>query len=143
MPRILGIDLGEKRIGIAVSDALNIIAQGVGVIERRGIKDDVKKIQDLIKQHDISKIIIGLPVNMDGTKGKSARIAIDFADLLKSETSVSIEMIDERLTTRQGERVLLEADVSRRKRKAHIDKIAAQLILQNYLDSYVQKDNSL
>lgn len=134
MSRILAFDFGEKKIGVAVSDALNITAQSVGVIERRGIKNDIKKIQDLVREYEAVKLIVGLPLNMDGTKGKSAKLAIDFVEAVKKEIQVDVEMIDERLTSAQGERILLEADMSREKRKKNIDKIAAQLILQSYLD---------
>lgn len=141
MTRILGLDFGEKRIGVAVTDGLNITAQAVGTIERKGIKSDIRKIAELIKEYGASKVIIGLPFNMDGTKGKSANLAIDFANVLKKELGAQVEMVDERLTTSQGERVLLEADLSRKKRKKNIDKIAAQLILQSYLDSKTAKRN--
>ena len=140
MHRILSLDFGEKRIGVAVSDALNITAQSVGTIERKGIKNDLKKIGELVKEYEAGKIIVGLPLNMDGTKGKSANCAIDFVKELKKEIQVEVEMLDERLTTAQGERIFLEADMSRKKRKQNLDKIAAQLILQNYLDLHVQKD---
>jgi len=136
MPRILALDFGEKRIGVAVSDALNIIAQSVGTIERRGIKNDLKKIKDLVREYAAETLIVGLPLNMDGTEGKSANRALDFVNELKKEIDIRVEMADERLTTRQGERIFLEADLSRKKRKKNIDKIAAQLILQNYLDSH-------
>jgi len=134
MQRILALDLGEKRIGVAVSDALNIIAQSVGTIERKGIKNDLKKIRDLIQEYNADRLIVGLPLNMDGTKGKSANLAIDFVDEIKKEIQIKVEMVDERFSTAQGERIFLEADVSRKKRKKMIDKIAAQLILQNYLE---------
>jgi len=142
MQRILSLDFGEKRIGVAVSDALNIIAQSVGTIERRGIKNDLKKIKDLVREHDAGMLIVGLPLNMDGTEGKSANRAIDFVNELKKEIDIRVEMADERLTTAQGERIFLEADLSRKKRKKNIDKIAAQLILQSYLDLHVQKDRT-
>jgi putative Holliday junction resolvase len=138
MQRILSLDFGEKRIGVAVSDALNIIAQSVGTIERKGIKNDLKKIKDLVQEHDAGMLIVGLPLNMDGTEGKSANRAIDFVNELKKEINIRIEMADERLTTAQGERIFLEADLSRKKRKKNIDKIAAQLILQNYLDLHAR-----
>ncbi len=131
---MLGLDFGEKRIGVAVSDALNIIAQSVGTIERKGIKNDLKKIRDLVREYDAARLIVGLPLNMDGTEGKSANRAVDFVNELKKEINIRVEMVDERLTTAQGERIFLEADLSRKKRKKNIDKIAAQLILQNYLD---------
>ena len=134
MQRALALDLGEKRIGVAVSDPLNIIAQAIGTIQRKDIKSDLKTIADFLKEYKADKLIIGLPLNMNGTKGKSAKLAIDFAEALKKEIQVDVEMIDERLTSAQGERIFLEADMSREKRKKNIDKIAAQLILQNYLD---------
>ena len=135
MQRALALDLGEKRIGVAVSDPLNIIAQSVGTIQRKDIKSDLKKIADFVKEYRADKLVIGLPLNMNGTKGKSANLAIDFVEAVKKEIQVDVEMIDERLTSAQGERILLEADMSREKRKKNIDKIAAQLILQTYLDS--------
>ena len=134
--RILALDLGEKRIGIAVSDALNITAQSVGTIERRAIKSDLKRIDDLIKEYGAGRLVVGLPLNMNGTKGKSANLAIDFVNELKKEIKIEVELVDERLTTAQGERIFLEADLSRKKRRKNLDKIAAQLILQNYLDSH-------
>ena|SRR3989338_5937204 len=140
MQRILALDFGEKRIGVAVSDPLNIIAQSIGTIERKGIKNDLKKVGELVEEYGARKIIVGLPLNMDGTEGKSANRAIAFVKELKKEVQVEVEMLDERLTTAQGERVFLEADMSRKRRKQNLDKIAAQLILQNYLDSHVQKD---
>jgi len=140
MERILALDFGEKRIGVAVSDSLNIIAQSVGTIERKGIKNDLKKIAELVKEYEAGKMIVGLPLNMDGTEGKSASRAINFVNDLRKEIQIEVEMLDERLTTAQGERVFLEADMSRKKRKQNLDKIAAQLILQNYLDSHVQKN---
>jgi len=133
--RILALDLGEKRIGVAVSDAMNIIAQSVGVIERKGLKNDFQKIKDLIKEYGAGLVIVGLPLNMDGSQGKSANLAIDFVSAMKKEIQVRVEMLDERLTSAQGERIFLEADISRKKRKKNIDKVAAQLILQSYLDS--------
>ena len=140
MQRALSLDLGEKRIGVAVSDPLNIIAQSVGTIQRKDIKSDLKKIADFVKEYRADKLVIGLPLNMNGTKGKSAKLAIDFVETVKKEIQIDVEMIDERLTSAQGERIFLEADMSREKRKKNIDKIAAQLILQSYLDLHVQKD---
>lgn len=140
MPRVLALDVGEKRIGIAVSDALNITAQGLETIERKDTEGVLNRIRSLVKEYDIAKIIIGMPFNMDGREGFSAKLTHEFTSLLKKEMPISVETIDERLTTAQGERVLLEADVSRKKRKRSIDRIAAQLILQLYLDSHVQEN---
>ena len=132
MKRILAIDFGEKRLGLAVSGPLNITAQGLETVKR---KDSLKAIKSLISQYVISKIVVGLPLNMNGTKGARAVATEEFVESLKKGTGIDIELIDERLTSAQGERMLLEADVSRSKRKSSIDKIAAQLILQTYLDS--------
>lgn len=135
--RILALDLGEKRIGVAVSDALNITAQGVMVINHSSQKGTLDSIKGLVKEYDVGKIIVGIPINMDGSKGARAKSSEEFVSLLSREVPISVETVDERLTTAQGERVLLEADVSRRKRKRSIDKIAAQLMLQTYLDKNV------
>lgn len=134
MRRILGLDVGERRIGVALSDALGITAQGLETIERENALVEIK---DLIKEHDIKTIIVGMPFNMNGSKGESARLTDDFIALLRREMGIEVATVDERLTTAQGERILLEADLSRKKRKRSIDKIAAQLILQTYLDSHV------
>ncbi len=134
MSRILGLDLGEKRIGVAVSDAMNIIAQSVGTIGRKAMKSDLKRIGELIREYDAGTLVVGLPLNMNGTEGKSANMARDFVNELKKEINIRVEFADERLTTAQGERIFLEADMSRKKRRGNLDKIAAQLILQNYLD---------
>jgi len=140
--RILALDFGEKRIGVAVSDALNIIAQSVGTIERKGIAKDLKKIMELAQEYNAGRLIVGLPLNMDGTAGRSAGLAVDFVNRIKKELSLEVEMIDERLTTAQCERIFLEADVSRKKRRRNLDKVAAQLILQSYLDLHVQKNKT-
>lgn len=138
--RILALDVGERRIGVAVSDALNIIAQGLETIERKGEENILNRIKGLLEEYDIGKIVIGMPFNMDGTKGASAESIERFISLLKKEITVDIETVDERLTTAQGERMLIDADVSRKKRRSSLDKIAAQLILQAYLDSHEQKN---
>ena len=140
MGRILALDVGEKRIGVAVSDALNTIAQGIETIKRIDTEGVIEKIKALIKEYELSKIIVGIPLNMNGTKGASARSVEEFIRLIQAEIDLSIETVDERLTTAQGERMLLEADVSRKKRKRSIDKIAAQLILQLYLDLHAQEN---
>ena len=135
MGRILALDVGEKRIGIAVNDALNITAQGVAVINRA----DLEKLKEIVNEYAVEKIIVGLPLNMNGTKGEKAISIEEFVEFLKKEILLPIETIDERLTTLQGERILLEGDISRKKRKKYIDKIAAQLILQQYIDTICSK----
>lgn len=132
--RILGIDYGEKRIGIALSDPLGITAQGLATLERTQREDDIKKILTIIQEKEVNRIIVGLPKHMDNTVGDKAREVLSFIDLLKEHTNIPIETIDERLSTVRATRAMLEGDLSRKKRKERIDMIAAQLILQNYLD---------
>lgn len=137
MARYLALDIGTKRIGVAISDPLNITAQGLGTIEQKNQKDTLDRIRSFFEKYEIGKIIVGLPLNMNGEKGDSAKSAEEFARLVEEELSIPVELVDERLTTMQGEKLLLEADISRKKRKNSIDRIAAQLILQAYLDSHV------
>ena len=135
--RILGLDVGSKTIGVAVSDELGWTAQGLKTIQ---IQEDEQKsgipeLEEIIREYGIEKIIVGLPKNMNGTIGPRGEISLQFAKLLKNRFSLPVELWDERLTTMAAERILLTADVSRKKRKKVIDKMAASLILQSYLDS--------
>ncbi|MFC5703774.1 Holliday junction resolvase RuvX [Cohnella faecalis] len=133
--RILGLDYGDRRIGVALSDAFGWTAQGMETIERKQEGDDIRRIGQLVKENDVEAIVVGLPKNMNGTIGPRGEICIEFAETLKRTLSLPVHMWDERLTTVAATRTLLEADVSRRKRKAVVDKMAAALLLQNYLDS--------
>ena len=134
MSRWLGLDVGEKRIGVAVSDPLGITAQGIKAIERKCVKKDCMHIFSLYDEYDAQGIVVGLPKNMNNTLGfKAEEIQLFVKELLKRR-EVPIEWIDERLTTVSAERVLLEADVSRNKRKQVVDKLAATFILQTFLD---------
>jgi putative Holliday junction resolvase len=132
--RILGIDYGEKRIGIAISDPLNITAQGLMTIERTRIEEDIQKIVNIIHEKEAGEIVIGLPKRMDNTLGEKAFAVLSFIDFLKKQTHIPIHTIDERLSTVRANRAMLEGDLSRKKRKKRVDVIAAQLILQSYLD---------
>jgi putative Holliday junction resolvase len=129
--RIMGLDVGEKRIGVAVSDPLGYTAQGISVVKRENI-EDLKKI---VSDYNIGRIIAGLPKNMDGSIGEQGEKVLTFIEELKKEINLPILTWDERLTTKEAEGVLLKADLSRAKRKKVIDKLAAILILQSYLDS--------
>jgi putative Holliday junction resolvase len=131
--RILCLDVGEKNIGVAVSDPLGITAQGVGVIQRRGLKKDLEQILGLLKEYEADELVLGLPLNMDGTRGVKAREVLQFKEYLSKRLSLPIITVDERLTTVAATRTLLKADVSRARRKKVIDKLAAVLILENYL----------
>jgi putative Holliday junction resolvase len=133
--RILGLDFGDKRIGVAASDALGWTAQGKKVIQNTSFAEVVTELKSLIETYEIEKIVVGLPKNMNGTIGYRAEKTLDFVDDLKEEFEMPIITWDERLSTAAAEKTLLEADVSRRKRKEVIDKMAAAVILQNYLDS--------
>lgn len=133
--RVLGIDLGDVRIGVAVSDPLGMTAQGVEVIRRRSQEDDLKRLGELIRQYEVGKIVLGFPKNMNGTVGPRGEAAREFAGLLEKTFSLPVILWDERLSTLAAERTLIEADVRRDKRKRVVDKMAAGIILQNYLDS--------
>jgi putative holliday junction resolvase len=131
--RVISLDVGEKRIGMACSDALGITAQPLETLVRKNQKSDIEEIKGVILKMGVSKVIVGLPLNMDGTEGPMAKAAYKFVEYLKGGVSIPIELWDERLTTMEAERVLLGANLSRRKRKGLDDKLAAQLILQSYL----------
>lgn len=134
--KVMGLDYGDRRIGVAVSDAFGWTAQGLEVIERRGDNSELGKIAYLIRDLEIGEVVVGLPKNMNGTVGPRGEICIEFANQLKELLGLPVHLWDERLTTRSAERALLEADVSRKKRKQVVDKLAASLILQNYLDAH-------
>jgi len=131
--RIMGLDIGTKNIGIAVSDETATIAQGREVLRRKG--DAASRIGEIAAAYGAGKIIVGLPVNMDGTSGERARDSETFAERLREITGLPVELWDERLSTKEAEDVMIQADISRKKRRRSLDKMAAQLILQSYLDS--------
>lgn len=135
--RIMGLDVGDATIGVAVSDEMGWTAQGLETIHRRRGREaaDFKRLRELIAQWKVETIVVGLPKNMDNTIGPRAEIVLAFKDRLSSEVKLPVLTWDERLSTMAAERTLLEADVSRGKRKKVIDKLAAVLILQGYLDS--------
>ena len=130
----MGLDVGSRTIGIAISDELGLTAQGLKTLKRKSKEDDLREIAAIILQFQISKIVVGLPKNMNGTLGKQAEDMLGWVDVLKDRTQLPVETWDERLSTVGASKVLLEADLSRRKRKKVIDKLAAVLILQGYLD---------
>jgi len=133
--RWLGLDFGERRIGVAVSDPLAITAQGISVIKRNGsVKKDLELIKEIIHTYEVDGIVLGLPKNMNGGEGPAAEQVRHFGRLLEAASGLKLVYWDERLSTSSAERVLIDADVSRRKRKTMIDRLAAVIILQNYLD---------
>ncbi|MGL5693447.1 MAG: Holliday junction resolvase RuvX [Peptostreptococcaceae bacterium] len=133
--RIMGLDIGDKTIGVAVCDLMGITAQGVKTVRRVGKKKDIEELKAIIKERQVNKIVSGLPKNMNGTIGPQGEKVIKFCELIKEETGLEIEFWDERLSTVAAERSLIEGDVSRQKRKKVIDMLAAVIILQGYLDS--------
>lgn len=135
MTRLLGLDIGTHRIGVAVSDALGITAQRLTVIERHDLATDVSAIVAVMNQHAVKGIVVGLPLTMQGRVGEQAKLVMAFVEQLRTHLDCPVHMVDERLTTVQGERALVTMDTSRRKRKRLIDQVAAQLILQTYLDA--------
>src|SRR4030067_3035269 len=130
----MGLYVGSRTIGMAISDELGLTAQGLKTLKRKSMKDDLQEIATIIGQFEINKIVVGLPKNMNGTLGKQAETVLKWMEVLKNKTQVPVVTWDERLSTVGASKVLLEADLSRRKRKKVIDKLAAVLILQGFLD---------
>ena len=133
--RILGLDIGSKRIGVAISDALGITAQGLMTLHREKEPDITESLKDIMSKQKIKEIVIGLPLNMNGSYGPQAKDAISFADNLKEKLKIPVKLWDERMSTIEVERVMIQAGTSRAKRKKKIDKLAAQVILQSYLNA--------
>ena len=132
--RILGIDFGEKRIGLALSDPLGFTAQGIETLERQNIKQVLAHISDTVKKNQVSEIVVGLPVNMDGSRGFKAQEVTKFVTQLEEAAGVPVKTWDERLTSREAGRLMIEEGLSRKKQRANSDRLAATLILQNYLE---------
>jgi len=136
------LDFGSKVIGVAISDELTITAQPLTSIRRISLEKDLSSILEIVAGYQVEEVVVGLPINMNGTKGESARKAEAFIEKLQGRLSSKIIPWDERMTTMAAERVLLEGDVSRRKRRKVIDRVAAALILQGYLDSRSRKNEN-
>ncbi len=132
--RILGLDVGDRRIGVAVSDPLLLTAQGLEVVQRRTLADDLQRLGQITVDYQVAAVVVGLPRNMNGTFGPQAEKVQAFAGELARETGLPVHFWDERLSTAAAERALLEADVRRARRKQVIDRQAAVLILQGFLD---------
>ena len=132
--RILGLDVGQKTIGVAVSDPLGFTAQGLTTIRRTNKEKDIEEIKKFCDEYNVEVIVIGLPKNMNGTIGSSGEIVRAFGEIIKEQLNIEIKYWDERLTTVAAHKAMLEADLSRNKRKKIVDKIASTYILQGYLD---------
>ncbi len=132
--RIMALDYGDVRIGIALSDVTRFLASGYENYTRRGLEFDCEHIAKIASDNNVKVIVIGLPLNMDGSKGVRVEKTYEFAEELKKFTSAQIDFLDERLTSVSAEKILISADVSRKKRKEVLDKLSATIILQDYLD---------
>lgn len=137
--RWIGLDYGDKTIGVAMSDELGWTAQALEVIHRRKPGEDINRLVAIVEQYGVTKIVVGLPKNMNNTIGPRGELATQFSKELEQKLSIPVHLWDERLTTVAATRTLLEADVSRKKRKQVIDKMAAQIILQGYMDANMKR----
>jgi putative Holliday junction resolvase len=132
--RVLGLDIGERRIGVALSDSLRIIAGALTVVERVTEDAALKQIIDLARENEVERIVVGMPRSLDGSLGRQAQAVQSFVDLLKERTDIPVVTWDERLSTVAAERTMLEVGMKRDKRKKRRDSLAAAIILQGYLD---------
>lgn len=132
--RIMGLDVGSKTVGVAVSDALGFTAQPVTVVRRRSLAADLQALREIAVQYEAVKLVVGLPRNMNGTYGSSAEMVQEFAAQAGEALGLPVDFWDERLTTAMADQALIQADVSRRNRRQVVDKIAAVIILQSYMD---------
>ena len=140
--RILGLDYGDSRIGVAVSDPMGWTAQGLKTIRNKGNKHVIDELAKIIDQYDVEKIVLGLPKNMDGSLGERAERTILFKAVLENKLDIMVEEGDERLTTAAADRTMIETGLKRSKKKGMVDKLSAIYILQGYLDRY-KKDRPL
>ncbi|MDO5047370.1 MAG: Holliday junction resolvase RuvX [Anaerococcus sp.] len=134
MSRIMGLDVGDKTIGVALSDPMFLLAQPIETIKRKKVKDDIKRLKELIDENEVNLLVVGLPKNMNNSIGPQSMKVMSFVDLIKKDIDIEITYEDERMTTIQSEAVLIDMKVRRENRKRYIDKIAAAFILQTYLD---------
>ena len=132
----MALDVGERRIGVAVSDPLGISAQGIETYERRGLERDMEHFRTLAKEWQVERWVLGLPVNMNGTRGEKAEAMVVLGNQISEATGLPVEYMDERLTTVAAHKTLIEGGTRREKRKGVVDKLAAVLILQTWMDSH-------
>jgi len=133
--RVLALDFGKKRIGLAISDELGITAQGLETLQRTNIREDLARLAQLIAERNVSLILMGNPLHMSGAEGRQVEYVRDFAKRLSATTGVGVEFWDERLTTVAAQRVLRESGISIQKRAQAVDRLAAVILLESYLDS--------
>lgn len=135
MEKLMALDVGDRTIGVALSDGLGITAQGLKTIKRKSLQEDLEELKNIIDGNQVKKLIVGMPKNMDGSMGKQADKIVGFVNFIKKRIAIDIEYWDERLTSKFAEGMMIEGDLKRKERKEKIDKMAAQAILQNYMDS--------
>ena len=136
--RIMGLDFGSKTVGVAISDPLFLTAQGIEIVRRKApgkLRQTLARINELKEEYEVGKIVLGFPKNMNNTIGERAEKTLEFREMLERRTGLPVVMWDERLTTVEAERTLMEASVRRENRKQYLDQLAAVFILQGYLDS--------
>lgn len=142
--RIIGLDFGSKTVGVAVSDELLITAQGIEIVRRKSenkLRQTLARIEELIKEYNVEKIVLGFPKNMNNSEGERCEKTLEFKEMLERRTGLTVELLDERLTTVAADNLMMEAGIRRENRKEYVDQIAASFILQGYLD-YLQNEKN-
>ena len=142
--RIIGLDFGSKTVGVAVSDELLITAQGIEIVRRKSenkLRQTLARIEELIKEYNVEKIVLGFPKNMNNSEGERCEKTLEFKEMLERRTGLTVELWDERLTTDAADNLMMEAGIRRENRKEYVDQIAASFILQGYLD-YLQNEKN-
>ena len=142
--RIIGLDFGSKTVGVAVSDELLITAQGIEIVRRKSenkLRQTLARIEELIKEYNVAKIVLGFPKNMNNSEGERCEKTLEFKEMLERRTGLTVELWDERLTTVAADNLMMEAGIRRENRKEYVDQIAASFILQGYLD-YLQNEKN-
>ena len=140
--RIMGLDYGSKTVGVAISDELLLTAQGKEIIRRNEenkLRRTLARIEELIQEYGVEKIVLGLPLNMDESVSERSQLCLEFKDKIERRTGIPVEMLDERLTTVAADEIMDEAGIKGKKRKEYVDMIAAQIILQDYLDNRLKR----
>ena len=140
--RIMGLDYGSRTVGVAISDDLLLTAQGKEIIRRKEenkLRKTMARIEELIQEYGVEKIVLGLPLNMDESVSERSKLCLEFKDMLERRTGIPVEMMDERLTTVEADEIMNEARIKGKERKEYVDMIAAQIILQDYLDNRLDR----
>jgi len=133
--RTMGLDVGTRTVGVAVADALGLTAQPLETVRRKSLRMDLEALGAIAREHEVSRVVVGLPLNMDGSEGPRALASRKFAEVLEQSLGLPVELWDERLTTAEAQRVLLAANLSRARRKEVVDTLAASIIFQGGLDA--------